>query len=149
MGSFIAPSMINLMGDQIMQTIVDRRHTVIEFFRLIGQGRIKEGLGFFAPDCKQHNPYILGGIDALLESMTSAFKEGTAKYPEADFKVVNFLVDGDAVMVHTQLLNRKESPEQGGLRQAHLFRFKGDKIVEYWDITQQITPDMPNASGAF
>jgi len=35
------------------------------------------------------------------------------------------------------------------LRQVHLFRFEGDKIVEYWDITQQVLLDMPNASGAF
>ena len=30
----------------------------------------------------------------------------------------------------------------------HLFRFEGDKIVEYWDITQQILPSMLNA-GSF
>jgi predicted SnoaL-like aldol condensation-catalyzing enzyme len=28
-------------------------------------------------------------------------------------------------------------------------RFEDDKIVEYWDITQQVLPDMPNAAGAF
>jgi predicted SnoaL-like aldol condensation-catalyzing enzyme len=132
-----------------MQTIDDRRHTVIELFRLIGEGRMREGLRFFDPNCTQHNPYIRSGMDTLIESMASAFKEESAKYPDAEFKVVNFLVDGDTVVVHTQLLNNGSRPEQGGLRQAHLFRFRGEKIVEYWDITQQITPDMPNASGAF
>ena len=41
------------------------------------------------------------------------------------------------------------NPSNGGLRQVHLFRFSGDKIVEYWDITQQVPENAPNAAGAF
>jgi predicted SnoaL-like aldol condensation-catalyzing enzyme len=59
------------------------------------------------------------------------------------------LADGDFVAVHTELLSNKSKPSEGGLRQMHLFRFEGEKIVEYWDITQQIMPSMPNAGGAF
>jgi len=59
------------------------------------------------------------------------------------------LVDGDMAAAYTVLLNSKSNPGQGGLRQVHLFRFEGDKIAEYWDITQQIMPSMPNAGGAF
>jgi predicted SnoaL-like aldol condensation-catalyzing enzyme len=62
---------------------------------------------------------------------------------------MHVIVDGDFVAVHTQLLNSKSNPTEGGLRQVHLFRFEGNKIVEYWDITQQILPSMPNARGAF
>jgi len=126
-----------------------RKQTVTEFFRLVGEGRMKEGLRFFAPECVQHNPYIRGGMDALMEGMASAFKEGSSKYPEAEFSVVHVLADGDIVAVHTQLLNSRTRPQEGGLRQVHLFRFKGEKIVEYWDIGQLITPDMPNAGGTF
>jgi len=41
------------------------------------------------------------------------------------------------------------NPNNGGLRQVHLFRFSDDKIVEYWDITQQVLENAPNAAGAF
>jgi predicted SnoaL-like aldol condensation-catalyzing enzyme len=37
------------------------------------------------------------------------------------------------VAVHTQIAS--SSPKLHGMRQIHLFRFKGDKISEYWDIT--------------
>jgi hypothetical protein len=30
-----------------------------------------------------------------------------------------------------------------------MFRFIGNKIVEYWDITQNIPENAPNAAGAF
>jgi predicted SnoaL-like aldol condensation-catalyzing enzyme len=126
-----------------------RKNIALEFFNLIGQGKFKEGLRFFAPGCKTHNPYIAGNMETLTDAMVAANKEGTAKNPEAEFAVKHVLADGDLVAVHTQLLSSKSNPSQGGLRQIHLFRFEGDKIVEYWDVTQQLMPDMPNAAGAF
>src|ERR1700688_3619649 len=36
----------------------DRKKIASEFFGLLMQGKVKDGLRFFAPDCKQHNPYI-------------------------------------------------------------------------------------------
>ncbi len=131
------------------QKETDHKNIVMEYFKLIGSGKFKEGLRFFAPDCKTHNPFIAGTIDVLTDAMIAADKEGTSKYPEAEFGVKHVLAEGDLVAAHTQLLSNKSKPSEGGLRQVHLFRFEGDKIVEYWDITQQVLPDMPNASGAF
>jgi predicted SnoaL-like aldol condensation-catalyzing enzyme len=53
------------------------------------------------------------------------------------------------VAAHTEMLVNKSKPGEGGLRQVHLFRFEGDKIAEYWDVTQMIFASMPNAAGAF
>jgi predicted SnoaL-like aldol condensation-catalyzing enzyme len=131
------------------QKEADRKNIVIEYFKLVGSGKFKEGLRFFAPDCKTHNPYISGGMDALTDAMMTANKGMTEQLSEPEFAVKHVLVDGDLVAVHTQLLNSKSKPSEGGLRQVHLFRFEGDKIVEYWDITQPVLASMPNASGAF
>jgi predicted SnoaL-like aldol condensation-catalyzing enzyme len=109
----------------------------------------KEGLRFFAPDCKTHNPFVVGGMGTLTDAMIAASKNITAQSSQPEFVIKHLLADGDLVAVHTQLLNHKLNPGEGGLRQVHLFRFEADKIVEYWDITQQILPSMPNASGAF
>ncbi len=127
----------------------DRKKIAIGFLNLGLSGKFKEGLKFFSHDCKTHNPFFAGGMDTLTDAMDAANKEGTSRYPEAEFTVRYALADEDFVAVYTQLLSNKSKPSEGGLRQVHLFRFKDDKIVEYWDITQQVTPDMPNASGAF
>jgi predicted SnoaL-like aldol condensation-catalyzing enzyme len=81
--------------------------------------------------------------------MVMAAKDLDTQNEEGEFTVKHVLADGDLVAAHTELLNSKSKPKKGGLRQVHLFRFEGDKIVEYWDITQQVLLDMPNASGAF
>jgi predicted SnoaL-like aldol condensation-catalyzing enzyme len=126
-----------------------RRKVVVDFFELVQQGRQKEGLRFFAPDCRQHNPYVKGGMEELFDSMAAAQAEAP-KHPDPSFAVKEILADGDMVAVHTELLSSKSNPSAGGLRQVHLFRFgKDDKIVEYWDVTQTVGPQMPNPANAF
>jgi predicted SnoaL-like aldol condensation-catalyzing enzyme len=128
----------------------ERKRIVVEFLNLGSQGRkFKEGLRFFSSNCKTHNPYIAGTIETLVNGMDQANQQGTSQYPEAQFSIKEVLVDGDFVAVHTELLSNKNKPGEGGLRQMHLFRFDGEKIVEYWDITQQVLPNMPNAAGAY
>ena len=132
-----------------MRQMLDRKNIINDYFRLVGTGMFKEGLSFFAPDCKTHNPFVVGGMDAVTDAMIAASKNITAQSSQPEFVIKHLLADGDIVAAHTQLLNSKSNPGEGGLRQIHLFRFGADKIVEYWDITQQILPSMPNARGAF
>jgi len=129
-----------------------RKEIAVEVFNLIGSGKPKDALRFFSPDCKTHNPYTAGGMNELTDAMIAVQKqgsEGIMKGSKADFKLVirQVLADGDAVAVHTQISS--PSPNDGGLRQVHLFRFMGDRIVEYWDVTQFIGQNLPNAAGAF
>ena len=129
-----------------------RKKIAVEFLSLVGSERPKDGLRFFEPDCKTHNPYVVGGMNELTDAMIAVQKqgsEGIIKGSKADFKLAikHVLADGDLVAVHTQVASSKLS--EGGLRQVHLFRFSGDKIAEYWDITQMVPENMPNATGAF
>lgn len=129
-----------------------RKEAAVKFLSLIAAGRPKDGLVFFTPDCITHNPYTAGDMNALTNAMIAVQKQGSTgilKGSTADFKLAirQVLSEGDLVAVHTTLSS--SNPSSGGLRQIHLFRFKGDKIVEYWDITQFIPEGAPNAAGAF
>jgi predicted SnoaL-like aldol condensation-catalyzing enzyme len=53
----------------------NRREIVADFFRQIEKGRSGDGLKYFAANCVQHNPYVNGGMDALLDSMTAVQRE--------------------------------------------------------------------------
>jgi predicted SnoaL-like aldol condensation-catalyzing enzyme len=129
-----------------------RKKIAVEFLSLVGSGRPKEGLRFFATKCKTHNPYTPGGMKELINAMITVQKqgsEGIMKRSKADFKLAikQVLAEADLVAVHTTLAS--SNPDGGGLRQVHLFRFSGEKIVEYWDITQVVPENAPNAEGAF
>ena len=131
------------------QKEMNQKNTVSEYFELIKEGKFKEGLQFFAPDCKTHNPFVAGNVENIIDAMIAANKDYGPKYPEAQFALKQVLADGDFVAAYTQLMTSPTKPAEGGLRQMHLFRFSGNKIVEYWDVTQQIMPNMPNAAESF
>lgn len=68
-----------------------RKEIAVEFLNLIASGRPKDGLRFFAPDCKTHNPYITGGIKELIEAMIAVQKQGSQgiiKGSTSDFKLL-------------------------------------------------------------
>ena len=85
-----------------------QKDIAVEFLNLIGLGRPKEGLRFFTPDCKTHNPYVIGGMDALVDAMIAVQKkgaEGIRKGSPADFKLIvrNVLADGDLCSAYATL----------------------------------------------
>lgn len=127
----------------------EHKNIALSFFKLVTEGKFKEGLQYFTPNCITHNPYISGTMSNLIDAMIAANDKGMAEFPKAAFSVRQVLSDGEYVAVHTQLLNNGADPAEGGLRQVHLFRFENGKIAEYWDFTQQVLPTMPNAAGAF
>ena len=113
------------------------------------QGEQKAGLDFFANYCRQHNPYVKGRKSDLLDTVNAVQKD-PQKHSDPYFVVKKVISVVDMVAVHTELLSSKSNLGEGGLRQVHLFRFnRGNKIVKYWDVTQQVPQDMLNAANAF
>ena len=136
-------------GSSVATTQERNRKVVRDLFRLISRGKQMDGLRYFTEDCVQHNPYVRGGMKELFQAM-AAVQQDTPKFSDPYLGVKRVLADGDTVAVHTVLLSSKSRPGEGGLRQVHLFRFgKEGKIDEYWDVTQMVGPEMPNAANAF
>ena len=127
----------------------NNKKNIKEYFELIRQQKFREGLKFFAPDCKTHNPFVAGNMKNIFNAMIAANKDYGPKYPEAQFSLKLLLADENFVVAYTQLVASPTNPAEGGLRQMHLFRFRGDKIVEYWDVTQNIMQNTPNPEGSF
>lgn len=85
-----------------------------------------------------------------MDSMAAVQKEQSDDFAEPSINQRHVLEEGDTLAVHTQILFSKSDPAEGGLRQVHIFRFgAGDKIVEYWDVTQMIQKEMPHPANAF
>ena len=85
----------------------------------------------------------------LFDAM-SAVQLDPQEHPDPYFAIKKVISDGDVVEEHTELLSSKSNPSEVGPRQIHLFKFnRGNKIVKYWDVTQQVSKDMPNAANAF
>ena len=115
------------------------KEIALSFFSLIAP---PEGpaaaLRIFDPRCRHHNPYCAPGMQALLGEMAKVQQDMEANEMPLDpvFKIKHVMVDGNIVVIHTTM--QSKTKRTNGFRQIHMFRFKGNKVIEYWDVTQMV-----------
>lgn len=73
-------------------------------------------------------------------------EENAAKFPDKTLETQRALEDSDLVAVHSRVRLKPDAP---GLALVHIFHFRGDAIIELWDIGQPVPQDMPNECGMF
>ncbi len=124
-------------------TIQDRKQAAEEFLQMIVAGSIEEAyIKHVDMEGRHHNPFFPAGFAALKKAMA----ENHGEYPNKKLIVRNVVGDGDLVAIHSHLIFREG---EIGMTVVHILRFKGQKIVEMWDVGQQIPDDSPNSDGAF
>ena len=122
---------------------LSRKEAAIEFLTLVASGDVREayqqyvGKGF-----RHHNPYFRGDAASLMEAM----EQNAAKNPNKEFEVQRALQDGDHVAVLSRV---RQTPGDRGGAVVHIFRFEGDRIVEFWDIGQAVPESNVNENGMF
>ena len=122
------------------QTLKD---AAIDFLTLAASGKVSEayaqhvGFGF-----RHHNPNFRGDAASLKEAM----QENATKNPNKTLKVQRALQDGNEVAV---LSHVHQHPGDRGAAVVHIFRFEGGRIVELWDVGQEIPESSLNEHGMF
>jgi predicted SnoaL-like aldol condensation-catalyzing enzyme len=119
------------------------KEAAVQFLQLVTSGRIEEAYQkYVSPKGMHHNCFFPAGFSKLKEAMIENHKQ----FPVKRFTVKNVIGDGNTVAVHSHLVTNEG---ENGMVTVHIFRFEGDKVVEFWDCGQQIPADMPNKDGAF
>lgn len=114
-----------------------------EFLALAASGRVRDAFARHVADSfTHHNAYFPGDRESLLNAM----EQSSASEPNKDLTVKQVLESGDRVAVVSHLRRAQAGKEYAVV---HIFRFEGGKIVEMWDISQEIPGDSPNALGMF
>ena len=97
---------------------------------------------FIAPEYIQHNQGVEPGRDALRRFL-DMIREQT---PEAVHDVKRAFVDGDHVTVHYHV---RRWPGDPGWAVIDIFRVESGKIVEHWDVMQDLVEGGPNPNSPF
>jgi predicted SnoaL-like aldol condensation-catalyzing enzyme len=122
--------------------IEENKRIAIDFLKMVVGGQIEEAYQKHVDMTgKHHNLYFKAGFPALKEAMIENHKQ----FPVKQFTPKNVLGDGDLVAVHSRIVLKQDDP---GISVVHIFKFHESKIVEMWDIGQEIPHDMPNEDGA-
>lgn len=110
------------------------KQIVVDFWnRFFNQKDISAADDYLRPPYTQHNPHVPDGVEAFVGYFSGAFK-GDLKDSSHDIKYV--AVDGDRVLIHNY---NRSNPDNLGKAAVDMFRVENGKIVEHWDVLQ----DMP------
>ena len=114
-----------------------------EFLAMAASGSVREAYERHVADSfTHHNAYFPGDRESLLVAM----EQSAASEPNKSFAVKQILDSGERVAVFSHLRRSQTNQEYAVV---HIFRFEGTKIIEMWDIGQEIPKDSPNALGMF
>ena len=125
-------------------TLEHNRATVLAFINLaFNDKKVQEAVTKYVGSTYiQHNPRIPDGIDGLLTFASSM----QAQFPLAHSSVKRIIAEGDLVVVHSKVTY---SPDDQGTAAADIFRLEQGKIVEHWDILQEIPATSVNNNTMF
>lgn len=106
-------------------------------------GKVREAYSnFLGEGFKHHNPYFEGSAEALEAGM----QENADQNPEKSLDVKQALAEGDLVAVFSEVHHKRGDR---GAAVMHIFRFEDGRIVELWDVGQEVLEDSPNQYGMF
>jgi predicted SnoaL-like aldol condensation-catalyzing enzyme len=97
---------------------------------------------YLGPYYRQHNPGAADGADAFI-----AFVHGfTGAFPALHFDFKRFIAEGDLVVVQSHLVRQAGDR---GIAVMDIFRIENNRIVEHWDVLQEIPESPANSNTMF
>ncbi|MBT31372.1 MAG: polyketide cyclase [Thalassobius sp.] len=118
---------------------MDNKAKAIEFLELIIKGEIDEAFeGFVNYSGKHHNTYFKAGF----ESLKYAMKQNHSIFPDKQFEIKLATAEGELVSILAKL-----AFENKAFIASYYFKFEENKILEMWDIVQEIPQNIINNDG--
>src|SRR6478735_7110971 len=90
----------------------------------------------------QHNPFVPDGAEPFYSYFEGFFK----KNPESRVEIKRVLGDGNLVILH---IHSKLDTNDRGRAVVDIFRVENGKIVEHWDVAQEVPEASANSNTMF
>ncbi|MEU8360417.1 ester cyclase [Nonomuraea sp. NPDC048882] len=126
-----------------MPTVASNKQTVLDFYEAAFNEKDFDTVAKLVGDgYTQHNPLIADGADGL-QARLRQLKE---TFPALRVEVRRLLAEDDYVVGHVYAVR---VPGQRGTAIMDIFRLKDGKLVEHWDVMQEIPAEALNRNGMF
>lgn len=125
------------------KTMESNKKAVLEFYdAALNQKDAEKASSYLGNKYIQHNPMGHDGAEGL-KGFVGFLK---ATFPDAKIEVKRAFVDGDHVILHA---HATMVPGTRGAAVMDIFRLENGKIVEHWDVVQDIPEKSENNNGMF
>jgi len=119
------------------------KKTVVEFYdTAINRKDFEAASKFFGPRYVQHNPMAPDGIEGF-KAFLGFLRE---KFPQSRSEIKRVWAEGDYVILHVHAVR---TPGARGSAIVDVFKLENGKIVEHWDVIQEIPEKAANSNGMF
>jgi len=121
----------------------ENKKVVVEFYDLaINQKNFEAAAKFLGPRYVQHNPRAADGAEGLKAFL--AFLRD--KFPDYHSDIKRVFADGDFIILHVYNV---PTPGARGNAIVDIFRLENGKVVEHWDVRQEIPETAANNNTMF
>lgn len=133
-----------MSGDKMDDRLKTNKEMVRAFYDLaFNLKKPEEAVAkYLGPYYRQHNPMAPDGPDAFIGFV----REFTKAFPSLKVDFKREIAEGDLVALHSHMVR---SPGDRGMAVVDLFRLENGKIVEHWDVLQEIPEKSANVNGMF
>ena len=97
---------------------------------------------YLGPHYRQHNPGAGDGPEPFIQ----AVKRIAQNFPEFRMESKRIIAEGDYVALHSHLILK---PGDRGTAVVDIFRLEKGKIVEHWDVVQEVPETAKNSNTMF
>jgi len=119
------------------------KKAVVEFYEAgLNRKDFEAASKYIGPRYVQHNPGAQDGIEGF-KGFLAFLRE---KFPNSHSEIRRVFADGDYVILHVHAVRE---PGTRGRAIVDIFRLEQGKIVEHWDVAQDIPEKMPHNNGMF
>ncbi len=121
----------------------DNKRAVVDFYeKAINQKDFEAASKYLGSRYIQHNQRAADGAEGL-RSFLAFLRE---KHPQSHSTIRRALADGDFVILHVHAVR---DPGTRGMAVVDIFRLENGRIVEHWDVHEDIIDKPANGNGMF
>jgi predicted SnoaL-like aldol condensation-catalyzing enzyme len=119
------------------------KKTAVAFYdAAINQKNYEAAIKYLGAHYKQHNPTAADGAEGL-KGFIDFLK---SRFPNQKGEIKRVIAEGDLVVLHVHSTRGDNTP---GRAIVDIFRLENGKVVEHWDVIQDIPEKPANSNGMF
>ncbi|MEO6186044.1 MAG: nuclear transport factor 2 family protein [Steroidobacteraceae bacterium] len=140
----IALSVTGMSAAQAQTPQLEANKKVAQAFydAAINRKNYEEAVKYLGAQYKQHNPTAGDGAEGL-KGFIDFLK---MRFPNQRGEIKHVIAEGDMVVLHVHSTRGDNTP---GRAIVDIFRLQNGKVVEHWDVIQDIPEKASNSNGMF
>ena len=138
----LALAMTSVQGADAQQQETNKKNVVEFYEKALNQKDFEAASRYLGPRYTQHNPVAADGPEGL-KAFIQFLRD---KFPNSRSEIKRVFADGEYVIVHVHAIRE---PGTRGRAIMDIFKLEQGKIVEHWDVGQDIPEKAANPNGMF